>query len=49
VSTQDCAVHLLRMEHAETVRAMVLTFLTTDPAPTYMPIARAHQGAPAAG
>ncbi|MFB4304711.1 alpha/beta fold hydrolase [Actinomadura sp. GTD37] len=43
------ASHLLLMEHAETVRAMVQTFLTTDAAPTYMPIARAHQGARGAG
>lgn len=42
------ASHLLLMEHAGTVRAMVQRFLTTDPAPTYMPIARAHQGAPGA-
>jgi pimeloyl-ACP methyl ester carboxylesterase len=35
------ASHLLLMEHAETVRTMVRTFLTTDAAPTYMPIARA--------
>ncbi|MGI5321214.1 alpha/beta fold hydrolase [Actinomadura nitritigenes] len=35
------ASHLLLMEHPETVRAMVRTFLTTDPAPTYMPISRA--------
>ncbi|MFI0480371.1 hypothetical protein [Actinomadura sp. 9N215] len=34
------ASHLLIMEHAETVRAMVQTFLTTDAAPTFMPIAR---------
>ncbi|SEF94850.1 Alpha/beta hydrolase family protein [Thermomonospora echinospora] len=38
--------HLLLMEHAETARTMVRTFLTTDAAPTYMPIARARQGAP---
>lgn len=43
------ASHLLLMEYAETVRAMVLTFLTTDAAPTYLPIARAHQGAGGAG
>ncbi|MBM0276718.1 MULTISPECIES: alpha/beta fold hydrolase [Micromonospora] len=36
------ASHLLLLEHAETVRTMVLTFLTTDAVPTYMPIARAH-------
>ena len=35
------ASHLLLMEHPETVRAMVRTFLTTAPAPTYMPISRA--------
>ncbi|NKZ04255.1 alpha/beta fold hydrolase [Actinomadura latina] len=40
------ASHLLLMEHPETVRAMVLAFLTTDAAPTYMPIARAHQATP---
>ncbi|MFF5258561.1 alpha/beta fold hydrolase [Actinomadura viridis] len=40
------ASHLLLMEHAETVHAMVRTFLTTDAAPTYMPIARARQDAP---
>ncbi|GGP98820.1 pimeloyl-ACP methyl ester carboxylesterase [Actinomadura coerulea] len=39
------ASHLLLMEHAEAVRAMVLAFLTTDAAPTYMPIARAHHSA----
>ncbi|MDG4825027.1 alpha/beta hydrolase [Asanoa sp. WMMD1127] len=38
------ASHLLLMEHAETVRAMVLRFLTTDAAPTYLPIARARRG-----
>jgi pimeloyl-ACP methyl ester carboxylesterase len=42
------ASHLLLMEHPETARAMVLTFLTTRAAPTYMPIARADQGAPGA-
>ncbi|HEU5027169.1 MAG TPA: alpha/beta hydrolase [Spirillospora sp.] len=35
------ASHLLLMEHPETVRALVRTFLTTDAAPTYMPISRA--------
>ncbi|MEK8110444.1 hypothetical protein NKG94_51245 [Micromonospora sp. M12] len=35
------ASHLLLLEHAETVRTMVLTFLSTDAVPTYMPIARA--------
>ncbi|XVQ12316.1 alpha/beta fold hydrolase [Spirillospora sp. CA-255316] len=40
------ASHLLLMEHAETVRAMVRTFLTTDAAPTYMPISRTDQGTP---
>ncbi|GAA3946471.1 alpha/beta hydrolase [Actinomadura viridis] len=40
------ASHLLLMEHAETVRTMVRTFLTTDAAPTYMPIARARRDAP---
>ncbi|MFC5744222.1 alpha/beta fold hydrolase [Actinomadura rugatobispora] len=34
------ASHLLLMEHPETVRAIVQAFLTTDPTPTYMPIAR---------
>ncbi|WP_329096924.1 alpha/beta hydrolase [Actinomadura citrea] len=43
------ASHLLLMEHAEVVRAIVLAFLTTDTAPTYMPIARAHRGTPEAG
>ncbi|MEU1527451.1 alpha/beta hydrolase [Nocardia rhamnosiphila] len=42
------ASHLLLMEHAETVRATVQTFLTTAAAPTYMPIARAHRGGPEA-
>jgi pimeloyl-ACP methyl ester carboxylesterase len=36
--------HLLLMEHPETVRAMVRTFLTTDAAPTSMPISRAGHG-----
>jgi len=35
------ASHLLLLEHGDTVRAMVRTFLTTDAAATYMPIARA--------
>ncbi|MEV4003040.1 alpha/beta hydrolase [Actinomadura sp. NPDC049753] len=43
------ASHLLLMEHAEAVRAMVLAFLTTDASPTYMPIARTHRSAPEAG
>jgi RNA polymerase sigma-70 factor (ECF subfamily) len=30
-------------------REAIRAALTTDPAPTYMPIARAHQGAPGAG
>ncbi|TDC86194.1 alpha/beta fold hydrolase [Micromonospora sp. KC606] len=37
------ASHLLLMEHADAVRDMVLNFLTTNAAPTYMPIARADQ------
>ena len=37
------ASHLLLMEHAGTVRDIVLAFLTTNAAPTYMPIARADQ------
>ncbi|WP_339156048.1 alpha/beta hydrolase [Actinomadura luteofluorescens] len=37
------ASHLLLMEHAEAVRALVLTFLTTDAPPTHMPIARAPE------
>jgi pimeloyl-ACP methyl ester carboxylesterase len=40
------ASHLLLMEYAETVRAMIKNFLTTEAAPTLMPIARAHQGIP---
>jgi pimeloyl-ACP methyl ester carboxylesterase len=35
------ASHLLLLEHASTVRDMVLKFLTTNAAPTHMPIARA--------
>ena len=35
------ASHLLLMEHPEAVRSLVHGFLTTDPAPTFMPIARA--------
>lgn len=35
------ASHLLLMEHPEAVRSLVRGFLTTDPAPTFMPIARA--------
>jgi pimeloyl-ACP methyl ester carboxylesterase len=42
------ASHLLLMEHPETVRAMIQNFLTTEAAPTYMPIARAHRGTPGA-
>jgi pimeloyl-ACP methyl ester carboxylesterase len=37
------ASHLLLMEHGGAVRDMVLKFLTTNAAPTYMPIARADQ------
>lgn len=37
------ASHLLLMEHPEMVRALLLKFLTSDPAPTYMPIARANR------
>jgi pimeloyl-ACP methyl ester carboxylesterase len=37
------ASHLLLLEHADAVRDLVLAFLTTDAAPTYMPIARADQ------
>ncbi|GAA4361977.1 alpha/beta fold hydrolase [Actinomadura verrucosospora] len=43
------ASHLLLMEHAEAVRAMVLAFLTTDASPTYMPIARAQHSVPEGG
>lgn len=43
------ASHLLLMEHAETVRAMIQKFLTTEAAPTYLPIARARRGTPEAG
>jgi pimeloyl-ACP methyl ester carboxylesterase len=35
------ASHLLLLEHAGAVRDLVLEFLTTNAAPTYMPIARA--------
>jgi hypothetical protein len=37
------ASHLLLLEHADAVRDMVLTFLTTDPLPTCMPIRRADR------
>ncbi|RKN20858.1 alpha/beta fold hydrolase [Micromonospora musae] len=37
------ASHLLLLEHADAVRDIVLKFLTTDAAATYMPIARADQ------
>jgi pimeloyl-ACP methyl ester carboxylesterase len=37
------ASHLLLMEHGGAVCDMVLKFLTTNAAPTYMPIARADQ------
>jgi pimeloyl-ACP methyl ester carboxylesterase len=37
------ASHLLLMERAETVRALVRQFLTTPAAPTFMPLSRARQ------